>query len=322
MAVHPNTDVELVAALDDPSLGTLDLGALTHGDLPALRARVASERAATAEPVPSTVVVEDRFVPGPVGAPEVRLRIYRPAVRTGALPGLYWIHGGGMIMGEPEMNDPDLIRIVEEVGCVAVSVDYRLAPEHPHPAPVEDCYAGLVWTAGNTAELGIAPGRLAVGGASAGGGLAAGSTLLARDRNGPVPAFQLLIYPMLDDRDTTMSSIEFADAPVWSRAANRLGWGALLGDAAGTDDVSPYAAPARAEDVSGLPPAYISVGELEIFRDECLVYAQRLLRAGVSTELHVYPGAVHGWYSMAPEAAVARAANDETIRVLRRALHP
>ena len=213
-----------------------------------------------------------------------------------------------------------MVEYAVQLGCVVVSVEYRLAPEHPHPAPVEDCYAGLVWTAKNAAELGIDPDRLAVGGLSAGGGLAAGTVLLARDRGGPALAFQLLVCPMLDDRNVTPSSHEFAEAVVWNRAANLFGWTALLGDAAGTDEVSPYAAPARATDLSGLPPAYIDVGELEVFRDECVDYAQRLVQAGVSTEFHLYPGAFHGFDGMIPDAEISRRAAAERVVALRRAL--
>jgi acetyl esterase/lipase len=171
-----------------------------------------------------------------------------------------------------------------------------------------DCYAGLVWTAAHAHELGIDPERIAVGGPSAGGGLAAGTALLARDRRGPRVAFQLLFEPMLDDRAITPSSNAYEDSVVWDRNANRFGWNALLGDRAGTDAVSHYAAPARATDVDGLPPAFVDVGEIETFRDECIVYAQRLMMAGVSTELHVYRGAVHGFDLMAPDSTVARVA--------------
>jgi acetyl esterase/lipase len=184
-----------------------------------------------------------------------------------------------------------------------VSVEYRLAPEHPHPAPVEDCYAGLKWMVEHAVEIGVDPSRIALAGPSAGGGLAAATALVARDRGGPPLACQILIYPMLDDRNITPSSREFAGIPGWSREANISGWTALLGDKTGTEDVSPYAAPARASDLSNLPPTLIQVGELEVFRDECVDYALRLMQAGVSTELHVYPGAYHGWEIFVPTAS-------------------
>jgi acetyl esterase/lipase len=267
------------------------------------------------------VTSEDRMVPGPAGAPPIKLRIYRPTeAASAARPGLYWIHGGGMILGSIDQDDVACQTYAERLGCVVVSVEYRLAPEHPHPAPVEDCYAGLCWTAANGAALGLSPGRLAIAGASAGGGLAAGTALLARDRGGPALAYQCLIYPMLDDRNTTPSSREFTAIPSWSREANLTGWTALLGDAVGGAEVSHYAAPSRAADLRGLPPTLIQVGELEVFRDEDIDYAQRLLQAGVATELHVYPGAYHGWDGFAPTAAVTQRAREDRLGALQRAL--
>ncbi|GAA3039946.1 alpha/beta hydrolase [Streptosporangium longisporum] len=321
MTLHRNLDPGLAAAVREGRLPVLDLGSVRVEDLPGMRLQM-SEAIAAMEPLPQDerVTIEDRTVPGPEGDPDVRLRIYRPASRTGTIPALYWIHGGGMIFGQVEMEDSALTRYVVALGCAVVSVNYRLAPEHPDPAPVEDCYAGLVWTAKNAAELGIDPARIAVGGISAGGGLAAGTVLLARDRGGPAVAFQLLICPMLDDRNVTPSSREFADAVVWNRAANLLGWKALLGERAGGEDVSVYAAPARATDLSGLPPAYVDVGELEVFRDECAEYALRLAQAGVSTEFHLYPGAFHGFEGLVPEAEISRRAAAERVVALRRAL--
>ncbi|MFI6796525.1 alpha/beta hydrolase [Streptosporangium canum] len=321
MALHPNIDPELAAALAKAPLQVTDMDGIRAEDLPGIRLQIDAAGAAMAALEPDgRVTIEDRSVPGPDGAPDVRVRIYRPTGQRGTAPGLYWIHGGGMILGTVEMEDPRLVEYAAQVGCVIVSVGYHLAPEHPHPAPVEDCYAGLLWTAKNAAELGIDPDRLAVAGISAGGGLAAATVLLARDRGGPSLAFQLLICPMLDDRNTTPSSHEFAEAVVWNRAANLFGWAALLGDDAGTDGVSPYAAPARATDLSGLPPAYIDVGELEVFRDECVDYAQRLVRAGVSTEFHLYPGAFHGFDMMLPDTEISRRAAAERVVALRRAL--
>ncbi|MGV9774762.1 alpha/beta hydrolase [Streptosporangium sp. NPDC003464] len=321
MALHPNIDPGLAEALGAGPLPVSDLRGMRPEDVPGLRVQVEAAFAAMAPlELDGQVAIEDRTVPGPEGAPDLRLRIYRPAGQRGAVPGIYWIHGGGMMFGNLEAEDPWLVDYAVQVGCVVVSVEYRLAPEHPHPAPVEDCYAGLLWTAKNAAELGIDPERLAVAGVSAGGGLAAGTVLLARDRGGPALAFQLLICPMLDDRNTTPSSHEFTEAVVWDRAANLLGWASLLGDDAGTDGVSPYAAPARATDLSGLPPAYVDVGELEVFRDECIDYAQRLVRAGVSTEFHLYPGAFHGFDMVLPDVEISRRAVAERMVALRRAL--
>ncbi|WP_258043204.1 alpha/beta hydrolase, partial [Streptomyces sp. B226SN101] len=260
----------------------------------------------------------DHHLPGP-GA--VRLRVHRPrAAAAGPLPCLVWMHGGGMVLGTPEMDDARLSAYVLEAGCAVVSVDYRLAPEHPYPAPVEDCYRALRWTAEQADALGVDPERLAVGGISAGGGLAAATALLARDRGGPRLTFQLLLCPMLDDRNTTDSSREFTDPVTWPRANNLYGWAALLGPLADGDEVPPYAAPARATDLSGLPPAYVDVGELEVFRDECAQYALRLIAAGVSAEFHLWPGAFHGFDGVLPHLTLPRRAAAEQIAVLRRAL--
>ncbi len=190
---------------------------------------------------------------------------------------------------------------------MAVTVEYRLAPEYPDPCPVEDCYAGLRWTAEHDEELGIDPGRLIIAGASAGGGLAAGTALLARDRQGPCLAGRVLIYPMLDDRGQSVSMAQFDGIGAWDRVSNRTGWTALLGDRRGTTDVSGYAAPARATDLSGLPPAFIDCGSAEVFRDEDVAYASALWAAGVQAELHVWPGGFHGFDVLAAGTELARA---------------
>jgi acetyl esterase/lipase len=205
------------------------------------------------------------------------------------------------------------------VGCAVVSVEWRRPPEHPFPAPMDDCYAGLAWTHRHAAELGVDPARIAIGGASSGGGSAAGLALLARDRGELPVRFQLLIYPMLDDRNVTPASRALTDPRVWNRASNLIGWRAYLGDAAGTGRVSPYAAPARATDLTGLPPAYLAVGDLDLFIDEDLEYAQRLQQADVPTELHVYPGGIHAFDSYAPASALARRFAGDRDDALRRA---
>jgi acetyl esterase/lipase len=245
---------------------------------------------------------------GPDGAPDVPLLICRPAGVTAPVACLYYIHGGGMIIGDNRTGLPSMLDHAAELELAVVSVDYRLAPETPHPGPVEDCYAGLRWTAAHAAELGIDPARVIVGGGSAGGGLAAAVALLARDRGGPALAGQLLICPMLDDRNETLSSRQMAGLGVWDRAANEVGWTALLGGARGGTDVSPYAAPARAADLSGLPPTFIDVGSAETFRDEDVAYAARIWQAGGSAELHVWPGGFHGFAVMVPGAALSKAA--------------
>jgi acetyl esterase/lipase len=267
------------------------------------------------------VTSQDQFAPGAQGAPAVRVRVYRPDDQTTELPALLWIHGGGYVMGDIEQDDRLMKQTVKRIGCVAVSVDYRLAPEHPFPAPVEDCYAALKWLFAHTDEFGVEPSRIAIGGASGGGGLTAGLALMARDR-GEVPvAFQLLIYPMIDDRNVTPASYAITDPRMWNRESNRLGWKAYLGRDGGGVDVSPYAAAARATDLTKLPPAYIPVGALDLFVDENIEYAQRLIQAGVPTELHVYPGAFHGFDLFAPSAKVSKQFKADRDNALKRALH-
>jgi len=266
--------------------------------------------------IPDGVAVENRMIPGPEGAPEVRVRLYMTAGRKGNSPGILYIHGGGYILGTPEMTDAACVKMAQAVGVV-VSVDYRLAPEHPFPAPLEDCYAALVWFARQSPELGVDPERIAVAGGSAGGGLTAALSLLARDRKGPKIAFQAPLYPMIDDRNTTPSSHEFTDPRVWSRAKNLAAWEMYLGALYG-GDVPQYAAPSRASDLRGLPPTYTIVGELDLFRDETIDYVARLSQAGVPTEFHLYPGCYHG-FDMFP-CEVGRRAEEELLGALKRAL--
>ncbi|APR80912.1 Esterase [Minicystis rosea] len=266
------------------------------------------------------IAVEERVIPGPAGAPDLTVSILRRKDAAGPAPGIFHTHGGGMIIGDRFTGIEPFLDWVEHLGVVVVTVEYRLAPEHPHPAPVEDCYAGLVWTAQNAAEIGIDPRRLVIAGGSAGGGLAAGVALMARDRRGPSLAAQLLIYPMLDDRNDTPSAIQMEGAGVWDRGSNHTGWTALLGATRGGPDVSPYAAPARAVDLSGLPPAFIEVGSAETFRDEDVAYASRIWQCGGVCELHVWPGGFHGFDALAPQAALSQAARSARLAWLRRVL--
>jgi acetyl esterase/lipase len=261
--------------------------------------------------------LEERMVPGPRGAPDISLLICRPAERVAPVPVIYHTHGGGMVSGDNRANLARMLDVVQGMGLAVVSPEYRLAPETPHPGPVEDCYAGLVWTAEQAEEQGFDVERIIVAGASAGGGLAAALALMARDRGGPALFAQMLMCPMIDDRNDTPSARQLAGLGVWDRASNRGGWTALLGEARGTADVSPYAAPARATDLSGLPPAFIEVGSAETFRDEAVTYASRLWQAGGSAELHVWPGAFHGFDGIVPQAAIsqdARAARNTWLR--------
>ncbi|GAA4509016.1 alpha/beta hydrolase [Nonomuraea ferruginea] len=309
--------------IDPESRGPLDAlldmlpgGFNTIPDIVQRRAVVSGLLGAMEVPDNPNVVKEDRTIPGPDGEPDIAVRIYRPADAAGQLPGVYYIHGGGMILGDIAGEDATATMICDRVGAVVVSVEYRLAPEHPHPAPVEDCYAGLAWTVKNAADLGLDPARLALYGGSAGGGLAIGTALLARDRGGPAITFMMPIYPMIDDRNETPSSHEITDVGIWDRAGNIEAWAWYLGG----KDADQYAAPTRAEDLAGLPPAFIDVGTVDLFRDEDIAFAQRLMQAGVPTELHVNPGSYHASENFAPDAALSRRIWDQRIDALRRAL--
>ncbi|WP_055478379.1 alpha/beta hydrolase fold domain-containing protein [Sphaerimonospora mesophila] len=266
------------------------------------------------------VAYEHVTVPGPAGAPDVELTVLRPRDHTGDAPGIYGIHGGGMVVGTRFFGAAGLVEDVLRFGAVAATVEYRLAPEHPAPAAAEDCYAGLVWFAEHAADLGVDPARIIVGGASAGGGLSAAVALMARDRGGPALAGQILDCPMIDDRNETVSSRQYGDLGPWDGGNNDTAWTALLGSRRGTGDVSPYAAPARATDLSGLPPAFITVGAAEVFRDEAIDYATRIWATGGRAELHVWSGAYHGFTGFSPEAEVSRAAVAARDSWLRRVL--
>jgi acetyl esterase/lipase len=266
------------------------------------------------------LTVEDRTVPGRNGGPDVRVRVYRPAAATRtAVPGVVMIHGGGFVVGSIDAEHAGAAAIAIDTGGVVVSVDYRLAPEHAYPAALDDCYAALCWLHDEAAALHVDPARVALAGASAGGGLAAATALYARDQGGPAVCFQLLQIPELDDRLETPSMQRFVDSPLWNRPLAVQSWRAYLGALAGADDVPAYAAPSRATDLSGLPPAYVSTAENDPLRDEGIDYAQRLLQAGVSVELHQFPGTFHG-SALVTTAAVSRRAQREMSVVLRRAL--
>lgn len=312
--VHPDLTAAL-AALDNSMIPT-DLASI-----PAMRANNEALLAQMQEVLPhsTSVTTTDHQVPTDDG-PEILLRVYRPVDVDVRLPVVVWIHGGGMIGGSVAVDDWYCEALVDGIGCAVASVEYRLAPEHPHPIPVDDCTAALCWVAANGEALDLDPSRIAVGGASAGGGLAAAVVLRLRDTEGPVIKFQYLMYPMLDDRAVTPSSQAFSNIPTWSREHNANGWRALLGERYQTDSVDAYAAPARATDLSGLPPTLIQVGELDTFRDEDIDYGTRLLQAGVSTELHVYPGAYHGWELFNPTADSTADVYAERNKALRRAL--
>lgn len=271
-------------------------------------------------PVVEGITQEDRLIPGPEGAPDVRVRIYKPTEQAEKLPAFFWIHGGGYVMGGLDRDDYGIKLRMKAVDCITVSVDYRRAPEAPFPAPVEDCYAGLKWLFDHADEIGVDSSRIAIGGGSAGGGLAAGLALLARDRAEMDVVFQMLVYPMIDDSNVAPADEAHPDTHIWNRAKNLFGWTSHLGKAPGGEGVSPYAAAFRATNLTGLPPALIVVGGLDLFVDEDIEYARRLIQAGIPTELHVYPGAYHGFNGFAPEAAVSRQCNTACTKALKKVL--
>lgn len=305
---RPSHDPELDAALD-VLFENFPAAEMNHETAVAMRSEDALPMAALSDDdlAARGLVRRDMTVPVYDGA-EAMATVISRADHTGQGPGIYHVHGGGMVTGHRLIGVGQIIEWIVDHDAVLVTLDYRLAPEHPDPYPVEDSYAGLLWTADHALELGIDRTRIFIAGASAGGGIAAGTALLARDRSGPALAGQVLICPMLDDRDSTVSSAQFVEHSTWTRQSNRFGWSSLLGDRVGTDDVSIYAAPARADDLSGLPPTFIDCGAAEVFRDEDVAYASALWAAGVDTELHVWAGGYHGFDMIAEHASVSQAA--------------
>jgi triacylglycerol lipase len=292
---------------------------LDDSTLASVRALAAANRAAVTF-APDDVEVAIRRIPGPANAPEVAVTIYAPRRRPDVLPAILHMHGGGFVMGSPAARRLAHCKLAVAAQCCIVSVDYRLAPETRFPGALEDCYAALRWLRRQAADLGIDPERIGVMGESAGGGLAAALALLARDRGEHPIACQHLLYPMLDDRTGTRTDPHpFAGEFIWTRANNAYGWSALLGVPPGDEGVSPYAAPARAEDLRGLPPAFIAVGALDLFVDEDVEYARRLTRHGVAVELHVYPGCFH-CFDLAAGTRAADLLQRDALAALRRDL--
>ncbi len=315
MTTRHLVDPELVALLDQVSASVLTVETLAQ-------TRAMISHAPANLPQFAALSVSERFVPGPAGAPDVRVLVYLPPPGQGAIPALLWLHGGGYIMGSADAEDLTAKSMVSDLGCAVVAVDYRLAPETPYPGPVEDCYAALKWLSTHAGELGIDALRIAIGGPSAGGGLAAALALLTRDRGEVSLVFQLLLAPMLDDRTCTLANPHpYTGEFIWTPEANRFGWTALLGQEPGGPGVSPYAAAARAEYLEGLPATFLNVGALDLFLEEILEYARRLMRAGVPTELHVYPGAYHG-FRMVADAQVTQTAVRDQLAALQRAFDP
>ncbi len=309
--MHYRIDPELAAVIPAiPNIGISDLAAARAG-LDELSAQ------AGADVDTNGVLIEDRLIPSSDGH-EIPVRVYAPTKKSGRLPGVLYIHGGGFVLGSIDTEHAGAVLMARTVGAVVVSVGYRLAPEHPFPAGLDDCYDTLSWMSAVADQLDMDRDRMAVFGNSAGGGLAAAVALAARDRGGPSLCFQYLGIPELDDRLETVSMQTFVDTPMWNRPNAVLSWQFYLGDDRG--EVSPYAAPARAADLSGLPPTYISTMEFDPLRDEGLIYGLRLLQAGVTVELHQFPGTFHG-SALVFTAATSVRQSAETMDVMRRALH-
>ncbi|MEX5709429.1 alpha/beta hydrolase [Parafrankia sp. FMc6] len=272
---------------------------ITEDIIPKARAHKMPSREMLLEAFPFTE--EEHAIPGPES--EITISVFTPIDHGDTGPGIFWIHGGGMVTGDRFGVVPAL-RLAMATAAVVVSVEYRLAPEYPDPAPVDDCYAALLWTFDHADELGIDASTLVLAGGSAGGGIADGTALRMRDNGGPSIAGLLLSCPMLDDRMHTASAHMTGVLP-WSRTSNETGWRMLLGDRAGTDNVSIYAAPGRATDLSGLPPTFIDVGTVDLFRDEDVAFASTIWACGGDAEIHVWPGGFHGYEDCAPNAPLA-----------------
>ncbi|OYX64516.1 MAG: hypothetical protein B7Y89_02600 [Novosphingobium sp. 32-60-15] len=303
-----------------PLIDSMPPMVLSDASLPMIRAALPAMIKAV--PLPDLpVAVSEVMVPSGEDDRAVRCLQFRPEAVAGSapVPVILHMHGGGHVLGMPEMNAGTLMQWADALGCLIVSVDYRLSPETRFPGAIEDCYAVLGWLHNHAAALGVDRNRIAVSGESAGGALAAGLALLARDRGEYAIAFQHLEQPRLDDRTATSATPNpHTGEFVWTRQSSHFCWIAQLGKEPGGDDTSPYAAPARAADLAGLPAAFIAVGTLDLFVDECLDYAHRLIRAGVPTELHVYPGCMHG-FGMARDSAPARRAQADNLAALRAA---
>lgn len=309
MTTRHLVDPALLPALEAfPSLSA------TRETLPVIRGNLLAML--QARPVPVLPVSPQEVHMPSVEGHSVRALLFRPQAAA-PMPAILHIHAGAYILGAPEMNVPDLAEIASQLGVTILSVDYRLAPEHPFPAGIEDCYTALGWLHDNAGTLGIDPARIAVMGESAGGGLAASLALMARDRGTYPLAFQLLDAPMIDDRTCVRPANPVTGEFIYGRDDNRFGWSCLLDGEPGSPDVSPYAAAARATRLEGLPPAFIATGALDLFLDENVDYAMRLNSAGVAVELHVYPGCPHGFAIAAGAPVSLRAAADKSAALSR-----
>lgn len=271
--------------------------------------------------IPEDVGVENIHITSQDEQTKIRLRVYKPKIIAGTTPALLWLHGGGYIMGNPEMDDSVCIQYVRELGIVIISVDYRYAPNYPFPAGLEDSYSALKWMASHARQLSIDSNHIAIGGASAGGGLAAALVQLAHDRQEVKPIFQLLVYPMLDDRTVLRADIDDSNSPTWSQKSNQFGWESYLGKKCGADNVPAYSVPARREDLSGLPNAWIGVGTEDVFYTEDVAYAHRIKELGTECELHIVQGAFHGFDVFDSQLAIVQEFRKSQITALKKYLH-
>ncbi len=313
-------DAELAAGLE-ANPGIVSPNGMTADMIPGIRLeRMGTEPSDLELGREGRFLVSDLSVPGPAGQPDIALLICRPNIIT-PVPALYFVHGGGLVFNNRRTGGLSAaLDWAEQTDSAVVSVEYRLPPEHPHPAPVEDCYAGLRWTYEHGGTVGLDAERMVLAGMSAGAGLAASMALLNRDLDQIPLIGQMLIAPMLDDRCDSHSMRQMAGPGVWDQITSRTGWGALLGDACGGREVSPFASPARADNLAGLPPTFIDVGSADAFRDEAVAYASGIWRDGGRAELHVWPGGFHGFDFFVPGAAISRAARRERIQWLQRIL--
>jgi len=269
--------------------------------------------------MPAGILVTNTIIASRDPTKQIHLRIYQPQETSSKAPALLWMHGGGYVIGLPEQDDLYVVPFLQEIGMVVVSVDYRLAPDHPFPAPLEDCYTALQWLAAQAGTLGIDPQRITVGGNSAGAGLAAALAQVAHDRDEIPPAFQLLIYPMLDDRTAARQDIDPQAHIAWNNSNNRLGWESYLDQSCGAETAPAGSVPARRADLSGLPPTWIGVGTNDLFYDEDVAYAQRLKEAGVPCELVIVPGAFHGFDIPVPKVQVVENFRKAQVQALKNA---
>jgi len=270
--------------------------------------------------MPADIVIKNVFIPAQTDQARIRLRIYQPRSRTAPTSALLWLHGGGYVLGNPEQDDEYCAQYGRELGITVVSVDYRYAPKYPFPIGLEDSYAALAWVAAQTQSLSIDAQHIAIGGASAGGGLAAALAQLAHDRQEINPVFQLLVYPMLDDRTVLRSDLSDKTYLAWDQKSNRFGWESYLGQPCGGEDLPAYAVPARREDLSGLPPAWLGVGTQDLFYDENVAYTQRLKACAVPCEIEIVPGAFHGFDVFDPKLSLVQAFRRSQIAALRKYL--